>query len=62
MAKSKKTKKDAHKPSVKVQDLEPEKNPKGGAFAKLDSSVKLQGTSVPTAQLPGGAFYKEEWK
>ncbi len=53
MAKSKKSKKDAAKPSVKVQDLEPEKNPKGGAgFLKIDSAIK-QG--LPAVQLPGGA-------
>ncbi len=56
MAKSKKTKKDAHKPSVKVQDLEPEKNPKGGSFSWGTPSV--QG-NLPAVQLPGGIFYKD---
>ncbi len=47
MAKSKKNKKDAHKPSVKVQDLEAKKNPKGGAlFIKLEGAPKMGDGSV----------------
>ena len=47
MAKSKKNKKDAHKPSVKVQDLEAKKDPKGGAlFIKFDGVTQMGDGSV----------------
>ena len=39
MARSKKSDKNARKPSVKVEDLTPEKNPSGGTnYAKIDIS------------------------
>ncbi len=57
MAKSKKTKSTA-KPSVKVHDLEPEKDPKGGAydaFLKIESPThKLSNTFLKI----GSSSYK----
>lgn len=43
MAKSKKNDKASAKPSVKVEDLAPENDPKGGSlnFAKMDVGYKM---------------------
>jgi hypothetical protein len=40
MAKSKKNSKRSSKPSVKVRDLRPNKNPKGGATIKIGAANK----------------------
>ncbi|MGZ5475801.1 MAG: hypothetical protein ACXW3E_07530 [Thermoanaerobaculia bacterium] len=54
MAKSKKNKK-SNKPSVKVSDMAPQKDPKGGAvnaFIKLNTplGIKVDGQLVPAVQ------------
>jgi hypothetical protein len=60
MAKSKKNNKKSV-PSVKVQDLAPEKNPKGGAvdmFLKLPASYKAPGELVPAVLPVGNLIHK----
>jgi hypothetical protein len=61
MAKSKKNNKGAKKSSVKVQDMAPEQNPKGGAlntYLKIDTSLKLaDGSVLPAVQLDPSKIY-----
>jgi len=59
MAKSKKNNKSAKKSSVKVQDLTPEQNPKGGAaYVKIDYSTQLgDGSVLPAVQLDPSKIY-----
>jgi hypothetical protein len=62
MAKSNKNNKNAT-PSVKVQDLAPEKNPKGGAVEMFDKSsqkvVLGDGSVIPAVQNPAGLNFKK---